>query len=236
MRNRGIYRIAERIISIDTQYSYTHKICEGYRISASFTDFSVYTEDSDIDKEDTQTRGSSRPYLESLAVYRKICEKMPDYDTFLIHGSALAMDGQAYLFTAPSGTGKSTHAALWRECFGSRVTMINDDKPLIKVENEDIRVCGTPWSGKDDLNTNITCPLHAVCVLERGETPHISRVDPADAYVALYRQTYRPQSEHRMIKTFDMLAQIVNVCPVYKLKCNISLESAREAYFGMAPL
>ena len=93
MRNRGIYRIAERIISIDTQYSYTHKICEGYRISASFTDFSVYTEDSDIDKEDTQTRGSSRPYLESLAVYRKICEKMPDYDTFLVVERVLRQQG-----------------------------------------------------------------------------------------------------------------------------------------------
>lgn len=71
--------------------------------------------------------------LEETAVYRKIADKMVDYDTFVFHGSVIAVEGQAYLFTAKSGTGKSTHTRLWREMLGDKAVMVNDDKPMLRV-------------------------------------------------------------------------------------------------------
>ena len=80
------------------------------------------------------------------------------------------MDGEAYIFTAVSGTGKSTHAMLWREVFGERVRMINDDKPLIRITPEGKAVVyGTPWDGKHHLSKNSAFPLKAICWLTRAK-------------------------------------------------------------------
>ena len=86
----------------------------------------------------------SDSFLENNAIHALIAEKLVEYDILLFHGSALCMDRQAYIFTAPSGTGKSTHARLWREAFGDRVWMINDDKPLIQVQDGKAMVYGSP--------------------------------------------------------------------------------------------
>ena len=89
------------------------------------------------------------------------------YDTILFHGSAVAVDGIGYLFTAKSGTGKSTHTRLWRELFGERAVMLNDDKPLIKVSENGIIVYGTPWDGKHRLSTNTFVPLKGICFMSK---------------------------------------------------------------------
>lgn len=94
--------------------------------------------------------------------------------------SAVALDGQAYLFTAPSGTGKSTHTRLWREVFGERAVMVNDDKPLIQVREDAIYVCGTPWNGKHNLDSNQKVPIKGICLLERGTVNHIETISAAD--------------------------------------------------------
>ena len=111
-----------------------HKYCAAY-VSDGPVDFSVTTTKEDIEYERSRAEipGYSDGYLEELAVYRKISEKMPYYDTILFHGSVVAVDGAAYLCTAASGTGKSTHTRLWREYLGDNAVMVNDDKPLITV-------------------------------------------------------------------------------------------------------
>lgn len=140
---KGVYRLAEKNIGIASMYEAVHEQCVSYR-SAGLLDFSITTTQMDINFEREKTahedgiagipaRAFSDAYLETLAVYRKIAEKMPEYDTFLFHGSAIAVGGEGYLFTAKSGTGKSTHTRLWRELLGNRVVIVNDDKPLIRV-------------------------------------------------------------------------------------------------------
>ena len=143
--------------------------------------------------------------METLAVYRKIADKMIDYDTILFHGSVIAVDGIGYLFTAKSGTGKSTHTRLWRELFGERAVMVNDDKPLIIVSENGIIVYGTPWDGKHRLSTNISVPLNAVCVLERSEENHIEKVKADSVYNMLVQQVYRPQNPQRLLKTMQLI-------------------------------
>ncbi|MBO5468664.1 MAG: hypothetical protein J6A03_02795 [Lachnospiraceae bacterium] len=172
-------------------------------------------------------------YLETLAVYRKIAEWMPSQDIILFHGSVIAVDGQAYLFTAKSGTGKSTHTRLWREYFGERAVMVNDDKPLIKITRDGVYAYGTPWDGKHRLSSNIHAPLNAICILRRGEENAIHRITAGQAYPMLLQQCYRPMEKETLLKTMQLLDRLKEHVPCYELFCNISEEAVKVAYDGM---
>ena len=168
-----------------------------------------------------------------MAVYRKICNRLIDDNIVLFHGSCIAVDNVGYLFTAKSGTGKSTHTKLWREFFKNKATMVNDDKPLIKISNNDIIVYGTPWNGKHHLGNNISVPLKAICILERDNTNHIEIINSKNAYPILLQQIYRPKEPSKMIKTLNLLDKLSNNVSLYKLGCNISQEAVLTAYNGM---
>ena len=180
--------------------------------------------------EGKQPQSYSDGYLESLAVYRKICEAMVDFDTILMHGSVVAVDGQAYLFTAKSGTGKSTHTRFWREVFGERAVMVNDDKPLLKLTEDGVLACGTPWDGKHHLSTNICLPLKAICILERGERNEIHAISPQEALPMVFQQTYRPKKLGKYMEIIDKLMGRVDF---YRMKCTMSQDAAKMAFEAM---
>ncbi|MCD8120093.1 MAG: hypothetical protein LUE29_11580 [Lachnospiraceae bacterium] len=172
--------------------------------------------------------------IEVLAVYRRIAERMPFYDTVLFHGSSIAVDDVAYLFTAKSGTGKSTHVRLWREYFGNRAVMVNDDKPLIRIMPDgSARVCGTPWMGKHRLGNPLQMPLKAICILERGEENRIVRIGKREAYSVFLQQIYHPYDPAAMAKTVEVMEKMMNRVGLYRLSCNMEPEAARVAYEGM---
>lgn len=230
-----LYRIADMTVGITFHHTFTPKMCQEYEIEMmEEPQIRIHVTQAEIERERGCTEGAfSDAYLESLAVYRKLCEAALTYDTFLFHGSAVAVDGKAYLFTAPSGTGKSTHVKLWREYFGERAVVVNDDKPLIQVKENEIYVCGTPWSGKHYLNTNVKVPLHGVCALNRGTENKIEEMSPIEGYPVVYRQAYRPQDKASMMKTLGLLKQLVERVPMYQLHCNISQEAVEVAWGKM---
>lgn len=172
-------------------------------------------------------------YLETLAVYRKIAEKMPDYDTILFHGSCVAVDGVGYLFTAKSGTGKSTHTRLWRELLGDRAVMVNDDKPLIRVTDAGATVFGTPWDGKHRLSTIIAVPLKALCILERAEQNTIRQITAREAYPMLLQQVYRPADPAALTKTVTLIDCLTENVRLYRLACNMDIAAADLSYKTM---
>ena len=240
MDNIITVKIADKVIAVSALHGYIAVYCKDY-ISDDTPDFTVQITQSDIDferaksaaedrKEDIPVRYFTDEYLETLAVYRKIADKMIDYDTILFHGSVIAVDGIGYLFTAKSGTGKSTHTRLWRELFGERAVMVNDDKPLIKVSENGIMVCGTPWDGKHRLSTNISVPLKAVCVLERSEGNHIEKVTADSVYNMLVQQVYRPQSPQKLLKTLQLIDVLSENVGLYRLGCNMDISAAELAY------
>ena len=172
-------------------------------------------------------------YLETLAIYRKLAEWLPERDVVLFHGSVIAVDGQAYLFTAKSGTGKSTHTRLWRELFGDRAVMVNDDKPLLHIGKEGVTAYGTPWNGKHHLGGNLSAPLKALCILQRDKTNHIEPVSAEDAFAMLLQQSYRPETGTGMVKTLELLEKLSKQVKLYRLGCNMEPEAARISYQGM---
>lgn len=235
--NTKKYRIADVSFEMSCQYDFTTHMCMDYEIEFDdVTQFYIEVSDEEILREDSMDEGiHSSSYLESLALYRKLCEKMLDYDSFLFHCSAVEVEGRAYLFAAPSGTGKSTHTRLWREHFGDKAVMINDDKPLLQVREDAIYVCGTPWCGKHGLNTNKKVPIQGICILARGMENKIERISPVEAYPDLYKQTYRPKDRAKMIKTLALLKELAERIPMYKMFCTISEEAAVVAWNGMRP-
>ena len=239
----GLYRIADKNIQIDSVHEDVHAHCKDYRAEGE-ADFEVRTTADDIAFErqlaDRRAQAEGRPasafsdgYLEKLAVYRKIAEKMPEYDTFLFHGSCVAVDGEGYIFAAMSGTGKSTHARLWRELLGGRAVMVNDDKPLIRVSQDRAFVYGTPWNGKHRLGGNLCVPLKAVCELERAEENRIASVPGRDMYPMMLRQTYRPRNAEAMMKTMQLVDRLIRSVRFYRLGCNMDISAAELSYTTM---
>ncbi len=238
-------KLAGRVIEVKAMYPYIKKYCEGY-VCDEPADFSVETTQADLEFEreksarDDIAEGRAvidhpDSYLETLAVYRKIVEKLMDYDSLLFHGSAIAVDGVAYLFTAKSGTGKSTHTRFWREAFGDRAVMVNDDKPLLKLTKDGVLVCGTPWNGKHNLGTNMTAPLQAICILERGEQNEIAEITAQDALPMLLQQSHRPGNPAAMVTYMQIMDRLTKNLKFYRLKCNLNPEAAMVAHEGMRP-
>ena len=235
-----VIEIAGKAVGISPMYGKTREQCERYltegkpEISVSVTQTDIARMRENAVREDSlegkEPQEYSDAYLETLAVYRKICEAMVDFDTVLMHGSVVAVDGVAYLFTAKSGTGKSTHTKFWRELFGERAVMVNDDKPLLKLTEDGVLACGTPWDGKHRLSTNVCLPLKAICILERGETDEIHRISAQEALPMVFQQTYRPKKLAKYMEIIDKLMQRVEF---YRLKCTTSPNAAKVAYEGM---
>lgn len=169
-------------------------------------------------------------FLENNALHRLITEKLADFRVLLLHGSALCMDGRGVLFTGPSGIGKSTHTRLWREVFGDRVQMINDDKPFLRQEGDSFVVYGSPWAGKHHLSRNFSAPLHAIVLIRRGEDNRAVRMERADALQLILQQGYRPENPAAALKVLALQQQLAERVPVYALFCNMEPEAARVAY------
>lgn len=167
-------------------------------------------------------------YLETLAVYRKIVTKMLDFDTFLMHGAVIAVGDKAWLFTAPSGTGKTTHINLWLNNIpGSYV--VNGDKPLIHI-GEECTVYGTPWAGKEGMNRNVGVKLCGIVVLNRGAENHIEKVPMTQILPVLIQQSYRPKERVELEKTLSLLSRMGKMIPMYQLYCNMNPDAALTAY------
>ncbi len=239
--------LADKKIELHVLHSYIKDYCKEYLVNGTEhipVDFLVEILPSDIDFERQKSahedeiegipiRHFSDEYLETLAVYRKIAEQMIDYDTLLFHGSAIAVDGVGYLFTAKSGTGKSTHTRLWREQFGSRAAMVNDDKPLLKITDHGVTVYGTPWDGKHRLSSNISVPLKAICILNRGSENHSEPASKKDAWPLLLQQCYRPDDSVKMMKVLSMVDKLAEKVELYSLGCTMEPEAALVSYEGM---
>ena len=235
--------IAGRLIRIRALYDFAKEYCQAY-LAEGEPDFTIEITPEDIDFEQKKSARENEieglepvefkpEYLETLSIYRKIVERMLDYGAFLFHGSAICMDGNGYLFTAKSGTGKSTHTRLWYRAFQGRCFIVNDDKPLLLVGDDQVMICGTPWDGKHRQSTNVVVPLKNLVVLERGEDNEIAPIQPAEALPLLLQQTYRPSNPVALVKTLSLLERAMKIVKLYRLKCTISPEAVKVAYRGM---
>ena len=229
------YCFADIPVSITYRYEYLKEQCKDYvSTQQPMLCLEITQEDLALERARAEHPDASEDYLESLACYRKFCSQAVFERVLLFHCSAVAVDGVAYLFAAPSGTGKSTHTALWRRVLGERAVMVNDDKPLIRLSPEQILVYGTPWDGKHRLSNRMSAKVGGICFLSRSEENYIERLSPNEALPRLLGQTFRPDSADGTARMLQLVIELAGRVPMWSMGCNISEEAARLAYQTMS--
>lgn len=227
--------IAGLIIGIDNKHRHVERLARDY-VTDGTPVFTVSASDEDIERErEASSENFSVGYLESTVIYRKIAERLPDYDAFVFHGAVVTLDGLGYAFTARSGVGKTTHTGLWLRLFGDRAFYVNGDKPIIRIVDGLPRAFGTPWMGKEGLGKNISVPLCGIAHLKRGEHNVAREVSSDDLSSILLSQTFIPKDAKMARRTLLVLNTVVSSVKLIELKCNMEpdapLASARA--FGI---
>ena len=230
-----IYRIAEMNIAVKAKYEDTYRYMQDFLTDSQ--DYELYIEPTDemiryeaeLGEEIHGDAGS--PYIcEAVAILRVICDYIIDKGGFFLHCSCLKYKDEAIIFTAPSGTGKSTHSALWRRHFGDDVVMINDDKPLVREKDGRFYIYGTPWNGKHSIGNNTSAPIRSVVFLSQAPENKAEPISPIDAMALLLQQTVLPSNKAELSKLLDMLGRLVETVPMYRLGCTISDEAVTTIY------
>ena len=231
--------VSGRVIQIECKYKKTFYMCLKYLSYNKSPDIVLKISNQDIIREREYFKipeelkiseyGYGDNYFEYIAVFRKIAERLIDDQIMLMHGAVVAVDGKGYMFTAASGIGKTTHTKLWlKNIPGAYV--VNGDKPLLEFVDNEVWAYGTPWSGKEGLNTKGKVNLQAICLLERSPVNEITEISYLEAFGKLYQQIFKPDSAERMTKTLEMLDMLGSRVKLYTLKCNMEDDAATRAY------
>ena len=227
-------RIADLTVELHPLFEATRTYCQDYVVDDATPDIVVASSESAIEQELAVAEpGATATMADNVVLYRAIANQLPNYNAVVVHGAALEYDGKAYLFVAPSGTGKSTHIRAWRKAFGRDMQIVNGDKPILRLTETGVEVCSTPWAGKEGWQRNCIVPLGGICLLRRGETNRIQRVHPLEQFDPLLRQVYCPVDGEALDKTLQILDTILTRVPFYVLDCTISTEAAVVARDGL---
>lgn len=189
-----------------------------------------------LSKERVSSPGFEDTYLETLSIYREIAERLPTYGRAVFHGAVIQFQGKAYFFSAPSGTGKSTHIALWRKYLGEHVGIVNGDKPILADDGSRILAYGTPWAGKEGWQSNCCAPLQGGCFLKQAERNRMVRLEPKECAELLMRQLYLPSSPQAAVRTLELADEITKRIPLWVLECDMSKEAVGLSFEAMTGL
>lgn len=241
-------KLAGTVIGVQANCEYTREYCKNY-LTEDEPDFQISMTPETLISERKHTintaistgrppKGiSSDEAMEIQALSRRVFEGLLDYDVLMIHGSAISVDEEAYLFSAPSGTGKSNHTSNWMEMLGGenngRSFIINDDKPLLRFTEKGIYVCGSPWAGKRGTNCDASVPLKVFCLLRRSKENYVKTLSPEEAFPLFWEDIYHPMDTKRMDKTLKLVYKLLDTAVLYRLYCTAGLEAVQTAFDTM---
>lgn len=229
-------KIAKILYRIEYKYSYIEKMFSDYIVDddeiGEIVEIS-YTEEDIQRCYSMLTEEKSDAYIEYICILDKIAADLPSKNMLLMHGATIEYNGRAYVFTAPSGTGKSTHIALWKKYLKDKVQIINGDKPEISFTENEVLVHGAPWCGKEGWQINTSAPLAGVCLVKRGTENRISRINAGKNLEDFICQFYIGQGSEEMLKVIDLFAKMTERVPFYQLECTISEEAVRCSFEAM---
>ena len=223
-------KIANKVLDINAFNELTKKYCRHF-LSEEEPDYVITMTEEDL-KNESSNSADGKVYVneEISALYRKIANIFVNDGIIVFHGSSFMVDGSGFLITARSGVGKSTHSRLLNELIGEDFVYINDDKPLILV-NDSVTIYSSPWNGKERRGNNISAPLKAIMFLGRSEEPNFRKIiNKEEIYIKLLSQTYLPKekaSREKALKIVDKLLRSVNF---YEINVNTDNESAKMTY------
>lgn len=221
-------------IGIEYTHKYMARTCKKFLTKAE-PDFTVTStpEDWEAERLAAEDENIGTGILEFTCIHREIAKRLPDYDAFVMHGAAMSANGKGYIFTAPSGTGKTTHTRMWRQRFSDSVRYINGDKPIVRKNDGVFYFCGTPWRGKERLGGYRMVPADGICLLERSAENHIQRVQPTEVFTQLTHQVFFPQDPMQLNRFLSLFDEFLSVVPIYRMGCNMDISAAEMSYAAM---
>ena len=227
------YKIADIIVELKQDYPETASWYREYIYSGDEPpEVSLEAKHEEIDYYTENGVDITPAIAENIVLCSKFNSYILRYYGCFIHSSAMLFDNKVYLFSASSGVGKSTHTQKWQARFKNRVTIINDDKPSIRIIDGKCFVYGTPFAGGTNKQCNISAELGALVFLNRGETNSLEKISPMVAISLLLEQTHKYKSEKFINRQLDILSEVLEKYPAYLLKCNMD-DSAVDTAFGI---
>ena len=217
--NRYKIKVANRIVEIETVHVLPMALSRNY-LTDGKAEIHICSTQNDIDREKVEFEshnGLSTSWdgnIEAIVVL----EIIPEYGAFVMHGAAVAVNNNAYIFSGNSGIGKTTHILKWLRNLPDAF-VVNGDKPFI-ISGDSPKVCGSPWAGKENMQTNSVVPLKAIAFLERAEDNSIRKVSFSEAFPLLYQQIYRSSNAEHVRKTLQLIKNLDGKISFYIFKIN----------------
>ena len=184
-----------------------------------------------IGTNETMELNNEAPHLDLERCERGILKSSLDeilvnYNTFPILASAISYRGFAYVFSALSGVGKSTHSRSWKHTFGDEVIIINDDRPYLKVNENGVWTYSHPQSGIHNLYTNTFSQVKAIGKIVRDSTNYVVPADGASFFPFLFQQTFTMNKPLLTSKIIFLLKQVIQRVELYEIHCNEDTDAA----------
>lgn len=227
---KNVYKIAGLNILIEYFYNETSILLNKFKVEDfSNIDFEIIITKLDIEKQMELTKINEPSFVENQCILDKLSSiLLSKYQGFIFHGSSICYDNNGYVFTAPSGTGKSTHVNNLVKVLKDKIKYVNDDKPIIKIEKNALYLYGSPWEGKHFLGNNIKAKLKAFIFIIRDKCNSIKEVDFFEFLPKILSQSQKPKNSTEGQKLLDIISAINNLgVKFYVLKCNKDVSSAK---------
>lgn len=225
-------QIAGLTVKISCKYPLSYELSKAFLADDSLSaDIVVSVSEEAIAFEAENSDEITTPdYAEFICIYRMIAEQLPNFGCFVFHGAAISYEDDGYVFTAQSGTGKSTHIKLWRQFLGKSADIINGDKPIIKITQKGVFVCSTPWAGKENWKKNRICKLDGIAFLERSKNCFAKKIDQKEAFSKIINQVYLPKKPEALTKTLDNIGILLSEVPLVQFGCDISENAVKTSF------
>lgn len=225
-------RIAEQDFRIFYQYPEVRNIYIDYECAGTDSALPILATEEKIRECHKEIPELSLGYAEGSCIYQAVAESLPAHNRLLVHGASITWRERGFLFTAPSGTGKTTHISLWHKYLGDEVDIVNGDKPILAVEDE-VSIYGTPWGGKENWQKNCKAALCGICFLSQGKENRICPLRPAEAVELMIRQTYLPGTAEAAMQTLELVDRLLQKVSLWELSCDMSEDAVRCSFEAM---
>ena len=172
-------------------------------------------------------------YVECLLSCHYACDALMHARRVVFHGASFLWRGRAFIFSAPSGTGKTTQLKLWKENFGTEIEIMNGDRPILEVlDSGGVLVHPSPWKGKENMGRDdLTAPLGGIIVLRQDRSNRMERMKCSDACRNLFSRIYSTfNTEGDVLRAAEIMDRILRSTPVWLLRNLGDRDSAMLTY------
>ena len=223
-------KLANIVVEINAFNEFTKHYCEDFLTDEESNYVITMTKEDFENERNINEDGKVYGNEEISALYRKIADIFIEKGIIVAHGASFMVNNYGFIVTAHSGVGKSTHVRLLKEYLGDKLVYINDDKPLLEI-NDKVTIHSSPWNGKERKGNNISAPLKAIIFLNRGLTNSYKKLDSnSDVYFRLLSQLYLPLEKSKRAKALKLIDILLKSVNFYEINVNTDISSAAMTY------